>query len=113
MTQRVPVLAFLCVALVGCATKKPAADSSAALAPPDTMKPAPVAMQAADTTKAGATIGAKKTSSKSTKKRAASKTASKQTKDTHLGRDSVIKFDPRDPRRQLPTIPPKKPPEER
>jgi hypothetical protein len=33
------------------------------------------------------------------------------TRDTaHLGRDSVIRTDPRDPRRQLPTVP-RKPPQ--
>ena len=113
MTQRFPVLVFLCAALAACATKKSNEDSSAALAPPDTMKPAPVAMQLPDTTKKGASTGAKTTGSKTTRKQASSKTSVKQKSDSHLGRDSVIKFDPRDPRRQLPTIPPKKPPQER
>jgi len=117
MMQRFPAFGYvLCAALASCATPKPNADSSAALTT-DTLKAAPVAMQAPDTTKAmSATTGAT-TKAKTTAKRRSSKTSSKttakQNADTHLGRDSVIKFDPRDPRRQLPTIPPKKPPQER
>ena len=79
-------------------------------------QPVPVAMQASpDTAKAARAKTGAKTSAKSktTAKRASSKTSAKQKSDSILGRDSVIKFDPRDPRRQLPTIPPKKPPQQR
>ena len=118
MTQRFAVLASaLCAlcALTACATRKPSADSTAALTP-DTVKPAPVAMQMSpDTAKATRAKTGAKTSAKSktTTKRASTKTSAKQKSDSILGRDSVIRFDPKDPRRQLPTIPPKKPPQER
>ena len=115
MTQRFPALVYVLIAstatLVACVTPKSKADSSAALTPPDTVKPAPVAMQLPDTTKKGASTAAQ--SSSKTTKRTSAKTTTKQKSDSHLGRDSVIRFDPRDPRRQLPTIPPKKPPQER
>ena len=118
MTQRFSVLScalFALCALSACATRKPSADSSAALTP-DTVKPVPVAMQASpDTAKATrAKTGAKASKkSKTNTKRTSSKTSAKQKSDSILGRDSVIRFDPKDPRRQLPTIPPKKPPQER
>lgn len=97
-------------AIVACATPKPGADSTAMLAT-DTVKPAPpsVTVQAPDTTKTAPT--STKTKATKTKTGTSAKTSAKQRADSHLGRDSVIKFDPSDPRRQLPTIPPKKPPQ--
>jgi hypothetical protein len=95
----------LVVTLVACATPKPGADSTALLAT-DTVKPAPPIVQAPDsvmTTTTTTTTTKTKTKTKGT--------SAKQKADSHLGRDSVIKFDPTDPRRQLPTIPPKKPPQ--
>ena len=117
MTQRSSILAYalraMC-ALAACATPKPEADSTATLTV-DTVKPASVALQAPETAKAPGTRTKAKTSTKSktTTKRTASKTSAKQKSDSILGRDSVIRFDPKDPRRQLPTIPPKKPPQDR
>ncbi|HEY8175969.1 MAG TPA: hypothetical protein VIF32_09770 [Gemmatimonadaceae bacterium] len=99
-------------ALISCATRKPGADSTAMLAT-DTVKPAPpsVTVQAPDTTKTAPTSTKTKTKATKTKTGTSAKTSAKQKADSHLGRDSVIKFDPSDPRRQLPTIPPKKPPQ--
>src|SRR6266568_20871 len=76
MMQRFPAFGYvLCAALASCATPKPNADSSAALTT-DTLKAAPVAMQAPDTTKAmSATTGAT-TKAKTTAKRRSSKTSS-------------------------------------
>ena len=97
---------MLVATLVACATPKPGADSSALLVT-DTVKPAPPMVQAPDTTMTTPTSTTTKTKTKGT----SAKTSAKQKADSHLGRDSVIKFDPTDPRRQLPTIPPQKPPQ--
>lgn len=77
-------LGLLLVAVVACAPPKDNADTTA-LATPDTVKPAPTPVQ-------GAAGTATKTK------------ASASTKGTKgLGRDSVIRFDLKDPRRNLPS----------
>ena len=100
--------AAVLVALFGaCATPKSNADSTALAV--DTVKPAPAAVQSSETTTTTKTTTT--TTKTKTKAGTSAKTSAKQKADAHLGRDSVIKFDPNDPRRQLPTIPPKKPPQ--
>jgi hypothetical protein len=76
-------LAWLLIGVVACAPPKDTADTTT-LAAPDTVKPAPAPVQDAA--------------------RTATKTkASASTKGTKgLGRDSVIRFDLKDPRRNLP-----------
>jgi hypothetical protein len=78
-------LALLLVGVVACAPPKDKADTTA-LATPDTVKPAPAQVQAAP--------------GRATKTKSSSTKATKGTKG--LGRDSVIRFDMKDPRRNLP-----------
>jgi hypothetical protein len=99
----------LLAVLGSCATPKPNADSTALAV--DTVKPAPVTVQSPDTTTTTTTKTTTTTTKTKTKAGTSAKTSAKQKADSHLGRDSVIKFDPNDPKRQLPTIPPKKPPQ--
>lgn len=86
-------LGLLLIALVACAPAKDKGDTTT-LAAPDTMKPAPPPVQAAAKT-------------------AATKTkSSRSTKGTKgLGRDSVIRFDLKNPRRNLPRADSSKKPE--
>jgi hypothetical protein len=97
----------LAASIVACASPKPSADSLTAV---DTMKPAVVA--AADTIGApvtGSTTKAQASAGTRTKAPGppTAKVASpglKTARDTgHLGRDSVIKINPRDPARTIPT----------
>ena len=110
---RLPTV-LLATLAAACGKPKSNADSAAAAAAAttiDTVKPdstgivtaidstpfkAPPASKTAAVTKSGATKSTKRASTRDT---------------THLGRDSAIQTDPRDPRRQLPTVPPKKPPQ--
>lgn len=109
------------VVAVGCSPSPRASDTTSGLAAIDTVKPAP-GMAAQDTVTSLArvdtprTATGTKTRATKTATRATATTKTKtpvvQARDTaHLGRDSVIRIDPRDPRRQLPTVPPKKPPQ--
>ena len=94
-------------ATAACASPKQNADTTQAMAV-DTVQPAMASTQAAETTKT-ATVS---TTTTTTKKTSSKTISAKTAKDTaHLGRDSAIKIDTRDPRRQLPTIPPQKPPQ--
>ena len=107
-------LAGLCL-LVACAPGRERSDSAGALAAVDTLKPATV-VAAPDTTAARADstkrASTPATKTKSTATATKTKTPAATTRDTaHLGRDSVIMSNPRDPRRQIPTVPPKKPPQ--
>ena len=103
--RRIIVLTF--AALAACAKPKAEADSTKALVSVDTVKPDSVGMSltARDSAaiKASTTQKGAPTTTKSTKRVSSRDTA-------HLGRDSVIRTDPRDPRRQLPTVP-RKPPQ--
>jgi hypothetical protein len=84
-------LGLLLVAVVACAPAKDKSDTTA-LATPDTVKPAPPPVQA---------MAESTTRTKS----------SRSTKGTKgLGRDSVIRFDLKDPRRNLPRADTTKPP---
>ena len=95
----------------------PAARNADTLAAVDTLKPAvaslpdsgAVAAPRQDTATRPATT-AKASSTTKTQPAASKQTGTVVARDTaHLGRDSVIRINPNDPRRQLPTIPPKKP----
>jgi hypothetical protein len=91
--------------VAACATQKPSADTATSRSGPtvDTTKPATAPKPlASDTTKPTSSA---KTSSTKLK----TKTSAKDT--TRLGRDSVIRNNPRDPRYQIPAVPPKKPPQ--
>lgn len=110
-------IARYCVAasmLAACAPARQAADTTSAPAV-DTLKPSMVPAPAPDTLRAARSpradsprAGDSKPAAATTRTSTSSKRVS--TRDTaHLGRDSVIRIDPRDPRRQLPTVPPKKP----
>lgn len=95
-------LAFVVFAVVACATPKPAADTASA-AGVDTLKPAVVATPksaGATSVAAGATTGAKTSGRTPVPIAKSSKVA---TDTAHLGRDSVIRINPRDPKRQIPT----------
>ena len=96
------------VILAACATPKPGADSTA-LQAIDTVKPAPPTVQAPDTTATvpPTTTKATKATTGTTKAKTSAKTSAKQKTDSRLGRDSVIRF----PGREIPTIPPRKPPQ--
>jgi hypothetical protein len=105
MRRRGLALALLLVA--ACSTKQPPADTTESLtaAAPDTVKPATTPLPAVvDSTKATPSSGAKTAST-------TAKTKSSSRDTAHLGRDSVIRNDPRDPRFQIPVVPPKKPPQ--
>lgn len=93
----------LLLALVACAPSKENADTSSVLTI-DTVKPATSAMQGGpvDTT---ATADSVPSQPAKTKAKATSiKTATKQPGTKELGRDSIIKRNPRDPRYQLPAV---------
>jgi hypothetical protein len=103
-------LVLLALGIAACRPGEKAVDSTGTVttAAVDTVKPDTIGM----TTSAMDT-----TSSKSARPGAVTAGATKQpprrttSRDTaHLGRDSVIRTDPRDPRRQLPTVP-RKPPQ--
>lgn len=103
--------------IAACAPSSKSADTTGSLpAPPDTVKP--VIVSAADSAAAAASDSAKRAAANASRN-SAKQTTSKQSTSTqtksgtardtaHLGRDSVIRFDPKDPRRQLPPV--KKPP---
>ena len=99
------------MALGACASPKPGTDTTDATGL-DTLKPAMASMQAPDTVKPAPAVTKTTTKRTSTTTTSTKTTSTKSVKDTaHLGRDSAIKIDTRDPRRQLPTIPPQKPPQ--
>jgi len=111
--HRLAITAII-VLLEACAPSSKSADTTASLVPPpDTVKPAAVSAAIPDTSKSHTTAatqskrtGAKQTTSKQT---TSTQTKSGTVRDTTiLGRDSVMIFDPKDPRRQLPPV--KKPP---
>ena len=97
--------------VAACATPQRSADTTSALAM-DTMKTGATVLAAPpppNTNKS--VVSPAPIKSSATKKTSSSTTKSVTARDTaHLGRDSVIQINPRDPRRQLPTVPPKKPP---
>ena len=105
------LMAFALVGIASCRPSQKSADTSTAITTSaiDTVKPDSTGIPAAalDTTrtKATPTVTKRATATKSTKQppRTARDT-------TILGRDSAIITNPRDPRRQLPTVP-KKPPQ--
>lgn len=113
MIRRIAVLGLTLAA--GCARRETPADTAGAtLAAIDTLKPATVTMpvdSAAAAAKAdsGSTTRSPGTRATPAPTRTPPKTTSRDT--AHLGRDSVIMSNPRDPRRQIPTVPPTKKPD--
>jgi hypothetical protein len=96
--------ALVCAAVIACAAPKPASDSTS-VAAVDTVKPAVVGSpdslaSQAPATSAGATT--KATTTRQTTKPSGT-TSKKVGRDSILGRDSVIKTNPHDPRTRLPT----------
>jgi hypothetical protein len=90
------------VALVGaCGAPKPDADSTAVLAPPDTVKAGPPSAEDSSRPPSGATADAGGSSSGTKTGTKAGETSSTKQTPGPL-RDSVIQFDLRDPRRQIP-----------
>jgi hypothetical protein len=91
------------LAVIACAPSQQNADTSSVLRI-DTVKPATSAMQGGtiDTTPPpdSTPIPATKTKAKTT----STKTAAKQPETKELGRDSIIRRNPRDPRFQLPAV---------
>jgi hypothetical protein len=91
------------LAVIACAPGQQNADTSSVLRI-DTVKPATSAMQGGtiDTTPPpdSAPIPPAKTKAKTT----STKTAAKQPESKELGRDSIIRRNPRDPRFQLPAV---------
>lgn len=125
------VLCAVAATAAACASPKPASDTTETLAAVDTLKPAVVATPDSvgasttamtpapkPTTSTKATKATKATSSSSatkpttgTKTTPPRDTALVARDTTHLGRDSVIRINPRDPLRKIPPVkPPVKPP---
>lgn len=115
---RYSVHGAIALALLACAgsKEKPSTDTLASI---DTVKPAPVTTSQPDSSKQ---IDTTPPPNRKPPKVGPADTVAKkptppvQARDTaHLGRDSVIRIDPNDPRRQLPTVPPTPPkkPQER
>jgi hypothetical protein len=92
---------------VACSPSSERADTASSLLAIDTIKPAPTSLTAGSTT-AVDTTATSSTAGQATKTRspaAASATKQSQTKQgqtKELGRDSIIRFDTKDKRRQLP-----------
>lgn len=100
---------LMVLATLGCAPADTATDTTAALPAIDTLKPAADTLTPAivmDTDSAGDTVPLSRNSQPAT----STKTATKTDTSGHLGRDRAIKVNPRDPRRQLPTVDTTKPP---
>ncbi|HJQ19421.1 MAG TPA: hypothetical protein VJ867_03660 [Gemmatimonadaceae bacterium] len=86
---------------LACSTGKPAADTTS-VASVDTMKPAVVAApDSVAVASTGASTRTKSPATTATKTKSGAAVTARDT--THLGRDSVIKINPRDPKRQIPT----------
>lgn len=107
----------MALVLQACARGKPSGDTTEALTV-DTVKPAVVTAPTPDTMRRAQRDPLSTRSSRATRAedtialRDTTTRTSVSTKDTaHLGRDSVIRRNPRDPRYQLPTVPRKKPPQ--
>ena len=103
MTTRPMFLLVAGLAALGaaCAPRQERADTTAVLTI-DTVKPATALLpDTGATTAVDSTAGSKTTSSTKTKA-PATKTATKQGETKELGRDSIIRFDTKDKRRQLP-----------
>ena len=113
MTRRIAVVAFTLAA--GCARRETPADTTGAtLAAIDTLKAATVTMpvdSAAAAAKADSGSTTKSTGTKATPAPTRTPPTSTKRDTAHLGRDSVIMSNPRDPRRQIPTVPPTKKPD--
>jgi hypothetical protein len=90
----------LALLLAACARPKESADTTSVLAI-DTLKPATTALQSPDTTSSADRSAATKTSA-GTKTKGARDTSTKQSGTKELGRDSIIRIDTKDKRRQLP-----------
>lgn len=115
--MRFSAIAPLALLLAACAKTKPAGDTTAAAgtpAPAQATTAAGATAAAGAAGPAGATTGARggQTTAPSrpaagTRTRTRRDTLKRTTRDTTiLGRDSVIRTDPRDPRRQIPPKPP-------
>jgi uncharacterized protein YcfL len=93
------ILAFLVAA---CASRSENVDTASALAI-DTLKPASgIAIGAPDTTQDADTASPTKTSSGTSSRTTPTNTATRQGETKELGRDSIIRVDTKDKRRQLP-----------
>jgi hypothetical protein len=84
----------------GCASRTERSDTAATLAV-DTLKPDSEVSDTTDSTGADP-VAATKAGSATTTKATPTKTTTKQGETKELGRDSIIRFDTKDKRRQLP-----------
>ena len=98
MIRRPALAAGFALLVAACSARSENADSTSVLTI-DTLKPATVALPATDSAPAD-TIASTKTAPTTKSKSAATKTKQGDTKE--LGRDSIIRFDTKDKRRQLP-----------
>jgi hypothetical protein len=105
MTTRSAVrfVAGLSVLAAACASQQERADTTSLLAI-DTLKPATTSLapDTGSTTGIDSTPAPTKTGAATKTKSAATKTATKQGETKELGRDSIIRVDTKDKRRQLP-----------
>ena len=95
------LLAGIPVLGAACAPRQDRADTTSALTI-DTVKPATALLPDTGATTAVDSAAASKTTSSTKTKTPATKTATKQGETKELGRDSIIRFDTKDKRRQLP-----------
>jgi hypothetical protein len=100
MIRHIAVALGVALLAGGCASRTESADTAATLAV-DTLKPDSDASETAESTAAD-TVDSTKAASPTTTKTTPTKTATKQGETKELGRDSIIRFDTKDKRRQLP-----------
>lgn len=101
MKSRVWGVGFGLLVAVACGKEKPRSDSTAAMAPPDTVRAATGGVAAPDFGKAAPdTVG--KSAATKTQTKASTKAAAKQA--PIIGRDSVIIPGPNNPIKAIPTI---------